>query len=124
MDPDARRAAPLPADLPTLGRLAVRAVVLDFLIRAALAAALMFGDIGIDPLEIVRPSPPFAPESLAVACVAGGLLCLDVKVTREALFLAHLGIGLRHAFAVGVAAAATAEAAASLLVRAVAALVR
>lgn len=88
-------------DVPTYRRLALRAFVLWALVRAAFALVALYAS-----QPVVGSS---AAPSVMVAGLVVLLLDLDVRATREALFLAHLGIGRRHIAALTASIAGAAE---------------
>jgi hypothetical protein len=106
-----------------LGR---RALVFWIGVRGALVIVPAFGGAAPVLPAVVRGSIAdiatasvltlLSPMTWAVAAATGGLAVADVSATREATFLAHLGIGRRHVLAVGAAVACLAEAAIVILI--------
>jgi hypothetical protein len=81
-------------DRLTVRTLAVRSLILCVLIRATvtfLGVLLGMGGFGLEP-----------GAGLMLAPVVGGVFLIDLHATRETTFLANLGVGARHAFAIAV----------------------
>ena len=95
-----------PFDGPTVRGLAGRALVLWILVRITfgLFAALLAAAIDAS----TSASSSIAPN-LGIVLVATFLSDVDVRATRETLFLAHLGIGRRHIAAIAALVACAGE---------------
>lgn len=108
-------------DGPTLRALCGRAVVFWFLVRAALTLILLVNPQagaeaaappsadGFLPFALVPLRGLASPMTWAIAAATAAALHLDVRATREATFLAHLGIGGRHVLAAGAGVGAACE---------------
>lgn len=125
--PPGSRAAPGRTDGPTVRRLARRGVLAWLGVRCALAIVPLVsgappalptpaGSGGVSDIPAAPLYALLSPKTWGIAAAAGGLLAVDTRATREATFLAHLGIGGRHVFALGAAAACLTEAICHLLI--------
>jgi hypothetical protein len=93
----------------TLRTLAVRALVLWLLLRLVVATVGAFADVAALGLE---PGP-----ALLLAPVVGVVFLIDLHATREITFLANLGFGARHAFAIAIGVTIVMEALIGLTTR-------
>jgi hypothetical protein len=96
-------------DRLTLRMLATRALVLWLLIRIVLAVLGAFagaGDLGTE----LGAEPILAP-------IVGVVFLIDLHATRETTFLANLGVGARHAFAIAIGVTVVMEALIGLIAR-------
>lgn len=102
----ATRLPTLLIDIPTCKRLALRALALWLVTRITftLMSALLAGAIG-GPIIVGTGAAP----SVIVVLVTTLLSDIDVRLTREALFLAHIGFGRRHIAALTAIVAGVAE---------------
>jgi len=95
-------------DRLTLRTLAVRALVLWLLIRMMVTVLSAFAGAGTLGLE---------SAALIMAPLVGVVFLIDLHATRETTFLANLGVGARHAFAIAVAVTIAMETSIGLIAR-------
>jgi len=109
------------ANLPTLRSYAVRALILYVLVRLALLLVVASAPTGSgSPFPASSAATTGVEGGLAglvtavaavvlIAAAVGGLLTLDLTLTREHVFHANLGVGRRHAFVFATLVAAVAD---------------
>ena len=106
------------ADLPTFRSYAVRAFILYVLVRLALLMVVATGSGSPFPASSAATTGVEGGAAglvtavaavMLIAAAVGGLLTLDLTLTREHIFHANLGVGRRHAFVFAALVAAVAD---------------